>query len=78
MGRADALKCKRRGAPQRKSFAVRYRPKGSGAGGPKRFAAIGGYGVLTAEEARGRAKEIPGVVAMGGDPAADIAEKRAA
>ena len=62
----------------RKSFVVRYRPKGSGASGPKRFVTIGRYGVLTADEARGRAKEILGVVATGGDPAEDIAEKRAA
>ena len=65
-------------ASGRKSFVVRYRPKGFGAGGPKRFVTIGRYGVLTADEARGRAKEILGVVANGGDPAADIAEKRAA
>ena len=62
----------------RKSFVVRYRPKGSGAGGPKRFVTIGRYGGLTVDEARGRAKEILGVVATGGDPAADIAEKRTA
>jgi integrase len=62
----------------RKSFVVRYRPKGSGANGPKRFVTLGRYGVLTAEEARGRAKEILGVVAKGGDPASDMAEKQAA
>jgi len=62
----------------RKSFVLRYRPKGYGAAGPKRFVTIGRYGVLTADEARNRAREILGAVATGGDPAADLAEKRAA
>ena len=61
-----------------KTFVLRYRPKGYGASGPKRFITIGRFGVLTVDEARNRAREILGAVATGGDPAADIAHKRAA
>ena len=61
-----------------KTFAVRYRPKGHGTAAPKRFITIGRYGALTVDEARNRAKEILGAVAMGTDPAADLALRRAA
>ena len=61
-----------------KTFVLRYRPKGYGASGPKRFITIGRFGVLTVDEARNRAREILGAIATGGDPAADIAHKRAA
>ena len=61
-----------------KTFIVRYRPKGQGASAPKRFVTVGRYGTLTADEARTRAKQILGAVANGDDPAAKIAEKRAA
>jgi integrase len=61
-----------------KTFVLRYRPKGYGARGPKRFITIGKFGVLTVDEARNRAREILGAVATGGDPAADLAQKRAA
>ena len=61
-----------------KTFAVRYRPRGHGASAPKRFITIGRYGALTVDEARNRAKEIFGAVAMGADPAADLALRRAA
>jgi Arm DNA-binding domain len=61
-----------------KTFVLRYRPKGYGASGPKRFITIGRFGVLTVEEARIRAREILGAVATGGDPAADLAHRRAA
>jgi integrase len=61
-----------------KTFAVRYRPKGHGASAPKRFITIGRYGALTVDEARNRAKEIFGAVAMGADPAAEIASRRGA
>lgn len=61
-----------------KTFIVRYRPKGQGASAPKRFVTVGRYGTLTADEARTRAKQILGAVATGDDPAAKIAEKRAA
>ena len=61
-----------------KTFVLRYRPKGYGARGPKRFITIGKFGVLTVEEARSRAREILGAVATGDDPAADLAYKRAA
>src|SRR5271155_2752128 len=61
-----------------KTFVLRYRPKGYGARGPKRFITIGKFGVITVDEARNRAREILGVVASGDDPAADLAYKRAA
>jgi integrase len=61
-----------------KTFVLRYRPKGYGARGPKRFITIGKFGVLTVDEARNLAREMLGAVATGGDPAADIASKRAA
>jgi hypothetical protein len=61
-----------------KTFVVRYRPKAFGPNGPKRFITIGRYGVLTAEQARDRAREILGAVAAGEDPAADLAYKRSA
>ena len=59
-----------------KTSVLRYRPKGYGARGPKRFITIGKFGVLTVEEARSRAREILGAVATGDDPAADLANKR--
>src|SRR5271170_6598086 len=43
-----------------KTFFVRYRPKGLGASGPRRFMTIGRYGTLTVDAARNRAKEILG------------------
>jgi hypothetical protein len=61
-----------------KTFIVRYRPKGQGASAPKRFVTVGRHGTLTADEARTRARQILGAVATGDDPAAKIAEKRAA
>jgi integrase len=61
-----------------KTFVVRYRPKTFGPNGPKRFMTIGRYGVVTAEQARDRAREILGAVATGEDPAADLAHKRSA
>lgn len=56
-----------------KTFFVRYRPKGAGRGGSKRFVTIGRYGPLTVEEARQRAKALLGAVAAGDDPAAQQA-----
>src|ERR1700733_4671033 len=52
-----------------KTFFVRYRPKGTGRTGPKRFYTIGKYGPLTPDQARNRAKEVLGQVAAGQDPA---------
>ncbi len=54
-----------------KTFFVRYRPKGAGRTGAKRFIKVGRYGAVTPEEARNRAKTILGAVAAGGDPAGD-------
>jgi integrase len=61
-----------------KAFFVRYRPKGTGRGGPKRFYTIGKYGPLTPDQARNEAKRILGQVAAGEDPAAAIVEAREA
>jgi integrase len=61
-----------------KVFFVRYRPKGTGRSGPKRFYTIGKYGPLTPDEARKEAKRILGLVAGGDDPAAAIVEAREA
>ncbi len=58
------------------SFIVRYRADGGGRSAPKRFVTIGRFGVLTVEQARKRAKEILGAVALGKDPAADRNAKR--
>ena len=35
-----------------KSFLIRYRPKGNGRNGPKRFVTIGRYGAMMPEQAR--------------------------
>ena len=58
------------------TYFVRYRPKGLGADGPRRFMRIGRHGVITVEQARERAKEILGSVAAGKDPAAELKEAR--
>jgi integrase len=52
-----------------KTFLVRYRPKGAGRTGTKRFLKVGRYGMVSPEEARNQAKAILGAVAAGGDPA---------
>jgi integrase len=59
-----------------KTYVVRYRPKGLGRDGPRRFYKIGRHGDLTAEEARLRAKAILGQVADGQDPAANLKTAR--
>jgi predicted Zn-dependent peptidase len=55
---------------------LRYRVKGTGRSGQKRFYTIGKYGPLTPDQARSEAKRILGQVASGQDPAATIAEAR--
>ncbi|MBN8944939.1 MAG: site-specific integrase [Rhizobiales bacterium] len=60
-----------------KTYMVRYRPKGLGRDGPRRFFKIGRHGDLTADEARLQAKAILGRVASGEDPAAKQVEARA-
>jgi integrase len=61
-----------------KLFICRYRPKGTGRGGPRRFIAIGRFGVLTPSEARTEARRLLGLVAAGEDPAASAAEAKSA
>jgi integrase len=61
-----------------KLFICRYRPKGTGRGGPRRFIAIGRFGVLTASEARTEVRRLLGLVAAGEDPAASAAEAKSA
>ena len=56
-------------APQ-KTFFIRYRPKGTGRSGPKRFLKIGDFGSVTPEQARDEARKHLGEVARGEDPAA--------
>ena len=62
-----------------KTYFVRYRPKGLGRSGPRRFLKLGRHGDLTTEEARDLAKAVLGQVAQGLDPAAtrDEARRRA-
>jgi hypothetical protein len=52
-----------------KSFLIRYRPKGNGRNGPKRFVTIGRYGSMTPEQARNEARSKLAAVARGDDPA---------
>lgn len=66
-------------------FGVRVLPSGQltylaqyRSGGRTRRVKIGRHGVLTAEQARGRAKEILGAVAGGDNPAAAISAQRTA
>jgi integrase len=52
-----------------KTYILRYRPRGTGRAGPRRFMVLGRHGVLTPDEARARAKALLGAVAAGQDPA---------
>jgi integrase len=52
-----------------KTYILRYRPRGAGRAGPRRFMVLGRHGAITPDEARGRAKAILGAVAAGQDPA---------
>ena len=61
-----------------KTFFLRYRPRGAGREGVKRYFTIGRYGPLTPDQARTRAKQLLGQVALGQDPAAALADARAA
>ncbi len=70
-----ALRVGKNGA---KTFIVRYRPKGTGRSGPKKYYTIGRYGPLTPAEARNKARQLLGEVAGGADPAAELAVARSA
>ena len=59
-----------------KTYFVRYRPKGLGRSGPRRFFKLGRHGDLTPDEAREQAKAVLGKVALGQDPAAELAIAR--
>jgi integrase len=61
-----------------KTFFLRYRPKGTGRQGPKKYYTIGRYGPLTPAEARNKARQLLGEVAGGADPAAKLAAARGA
>src|SRR5260370_23744363 len=51
-----------------KTYILRYRPRGTGRAGPRRFMVLGRHGVMTPDEARAQAKTILGAVAAGKDP----------
>ncbi len=61
-----------------KTFLVRYRPKGAGRTGAKRFMKVGRYGTVTPDEARNRARAMLGAVAGGGDPTGEQNKAREA
>src|SRR5271168_4867946 len=48
-----------------KTYILRYRPRGSGRMGPRRFMVLGRHGVITPDEARAQARAILGAVAAG-------------
>ena len=56
-----------------KSFILRYRAKGRT---EKRYVGLGRYGVVTADEARTRARRLLGSIANGEDPAHEAAVRR--
>ena len=51
-----------------KTYILRYRPRGTGRAGPRRFMVLGRHGVITPDEARTQAKTILGAVAAGRRP----------
>jgi integrase len=61
-----------------KTFFLRYRAKGAGRQGAKRFFKIGNMGAMTPDEARNRARQVLGEIAGGADPAARIAKEKEA
>jgi integrase len=61
-----------------KTFFVRYRPRGTGRSGTKRFLKIGNHPPMPPDEARGKAKKALGDVAAGDDPAGRIVAERQA
>ena len=61
-----------------KTYFVRYRPKGHGRDGSRRFYKLGRHGDLTPDEARDQAERTLGLVATGQDPVTDLKEALAA
>ncbi len=59
-----------------KSFIIRYRAEGGGRNAPQRYMTIGKSGALTPDEARRKARETLGAVAVGEDPADKLATAR--
>jgi hypothetical protein len=59
-----------------KTYILRYRPRGAGRAGPRRFMVLGRHGVLTPDEARAHAKTILGAVAAGQDPAKERSQAK--
>ena len=61
-----------------KTYILRYRPRGTGRAGPRRFMVLGRHGVITPDEARAQAKTILGAVAAGKDPAKERSQANSA
>jgi len=61
-----------------KTYILRYRPRGTGRLGPRRFMVLGRHGVLTPDEARDQARTILGAVAAGQDPAKEQSQANSA
>jgi hypothetical protein len=61
-----------------KRYILRYRPRGAGRAGPRRFMVLGRHGAITPDEARGQAKAILGAVAAGQDPAKERSQANSA
>ena len=61
-----------------KTYILRYRPRGAGRAGPRRFMVLGRHGAITPDEARAQAKAILGAVAAGHDPAKERSEVNSA
>src|SRR5260370_1034216 len=61
-----------------KTYILRYRPRGTGRAGPRRFMVLGRHGVMTPDEARAQAKTILGAVAAGKDPANERSQANSA
>ncbi|MGO9767954.1 MAG: tyrosine-type recombinase/integrase [Roseiarcus sp.] len=61
-----------------KTYILRYRPRGTGRVGPRRFMVLGRHGAITPDEARAHAKAILGAVAAGQDPAKERSQANSA
>jgi integrase len=61
-----------------KVYFVRYRANGGGRGETKKDFTIGKHGLVTADQARLEARDALAITRVGGDPAGDKAERKAA